>query len=235
MKLLVSVASPDEAVEAMSGGADIIDAKNPFAGSLGAVSIDVLHAISTSVGRTCPVSAALGDASDEESLATTAGAFAAAGAQFVKIGFAGIANAERARSLARAAVGATERICGVVVVAYADRDRSMTLSPADLVDVAARAGATGVLLDTFDKDGPGLRALISPDDLVAWIDSVHRRQLFAAVAGKLTAGDLGAVREAGADIAGVRGAACATGCRTGRISRESVRALREPSFVAAQL
>jgi uncharacterized protein (UPF0264 family) len=234
VRLLVSVASPEEALEALEGGADIIDAKNPSAGSLGAVTIDVLRAIFTAVHDTRPLSAALGDAGEEESVASTAAAFAAAGAEFVKIGFAGTTDLERATSLTRAAVRAIQshppapgraRRCEVVVVAYADADRSTTLSPAFLVDVAARAAASGVLLDTFDKNGPGLRALISPEALAAWIAVAHGRQLFTAVAGKLSADDLGAMRAAGADIAGVRGAACVGG-RTGRISRESVRALR---------
>ena len=44
------------------------------------------------------------------------------------------------------------------------------------------------------------------------------------MAGKLTADDLGFVRNAGADIAGVRGAACEGG-RTGRVTVEKVRLL----------
>ena len=44
MRLLVSVATPEEASAALAGGADVIDAKDPtFA--LGAVSLDILHAI----------------------------------------------------------------------------------------------------------------------------------------------------------------------------------------------
>jgi hypothetical protein len=45
-----------------------------------------------------------------------------------------------------------------------------------------------------------------------------------ALAGKLQADDLAFVRDAGADIAGVRGAAC-DGARTGRVSAEKVRQL----------
>jgi uncharacterized protein (UPF0264 family) len=41
----------------------------------------------------------------------------------------------------------------------------------------------------------------------------------------LQADDLGFVRDAGADIAGVRGAACEGG-RTGRVTADKVRALR---------
>ena len=57
----------------------------------------------------------------------------------------------------------------------------------------------------------------------------------AALAGKLTADDLAFVRDAGADIAGVRGAACERG-RAGSIVEERVRQLRtalEPVLATA--
>ena len=83
----------------------------------------------------------------------------------------------------------------------------------------------GSLLDTVDKDGPGLRTLISPQALARWVERAHDAGLLVALAGKLAAEDLAYVRDAGADIAGVRGAACEGG-RTGRVSAEKVRRLR---------
>jgi uncharacterized protein (UPF0264 family) len=47
-----------------------------------------------------------------------------------------------------------------------------------------------------------------------------------ALAGRLQLDDLDFVREAGADVAGVRGAAC-DGGRAGRINAEIVRALAD--------
>src|SRR5262249_39654673 len=70
------------------------------------------------------------------------------------------------------------------------------------------AGAAGVLLDTADKAGPGLRGLIAPRDLASWVSAAHDAGLLVALAGKLTESDLSFARDAGADIAGVRGAAC---------------------------
>jgi len=93
------------------------------------------------------------------------------------------------------------------------------------VDVAARAGATGVLLDTADKTGPGLRGLMTPSALVRWVAEAHEAGLLVALAGKLTAEDLAFVQDAGADIAGVRGAACEGG-RRGRVSIDRVALLR---------
>ena len=94
-----------------------------------------------------------------------------------------------------------------------------------MLDLAAGEGAIGVLLDTANKSGPGLRGLVSHAALTAWIAAAHDRGLLAAVAGKLTADDLLYVRDAGADIAGVRGAAC-VGDRSGVVTAERVGLLR---------
>lgn len=227
MRLLVSVASAADARAALAGGADIIDAKDPLAGALGPVSLDVFREICACVGGVRPVTAALGDAADEGAAESRAYAFAAAGAALVKIGFAGISCPDRGVALTSAAVrgAALGGESGVVVVAYADADHGSSLSHEVLVDVAARAGARGVLLDTADKHGPGLRGLLDPDALATWVTRGHAAGLIVALAGKLTAADVPHVRRAGADIAGVRGAAC-DGGRAGRVAAERVRLLR---------
>ena len=66
---------------------------------------------------------------------------------------------------------------------------------------------------------------IEPRALAAWVADAHDAGLLVALAGKLTADDLTFVRDAGADIAGVRGAAC-DGGRTGRVTADKVRLLR---------
>jgi len=254
IRLLVSVTSAEEASAALAGGADVIDAKNPLAGALGAVPVDVLREIHATVAGARLVTAAIGDAADETAIERTAGTFAAAGAALVKVGFAGIASASRIEALIRAAVrgvsagdgtwgrairpvgsglsrigppegGPHVRCRGVVAVAYADADRVASLSADAFVDVAARGGATGVLLDTADKTGPGLRELMTSTGLARWVAQAHEAGMLVALAGKLAAEDLAFVRDAGADIAGVRGAACEGG-RTGRVSSEKVGQLR---------
>ena len=232
MQLLVSVGSATEAVAALAGGADVIDAKDSLAGALGAVSVEALREIHDAVAGSRPVTAALGDATDEVRVEHDARTFAGAGATLVKVGFAGIACAERVEALTAAAVrGAAagrHGQSGVVVVAYADSDRAKSLPPDAFVTLAARAGAEGVILDTADKAGPGLRGLVSPGALAAWVADVHDAGLFVALAGRLTSADFPFVRDAGADIAGVRGAAC-DGGRRGRVTSDRVRLLREQS------
>jgi len=225
MQLLVSVSDVDEAEAALLGGAIIIDAKDPLLGALGAVSLDVFRGIHRLVGGIRPVSAALGDAADEEATEYIARSYAGAGAGFVKIGFAQPDDMPRAGALIEAAVrGARPAGGGVIAATYADH-AGASASRDELVRVAADAGATGILIDTTDKGGPGVRSLVSTETLAAWIATAHDAGLIVSVAGKLTSEDLAWARDCGADIAGVRGAACIDG-RTSRIAVENVRLLR---------
>src|SRR5436190_842748 len=147
MRLLVSVTCAAEASAALAGGADVIDAKDPLAGALGAVSVEVLHEIYAAVARQRPLTAALGDAGDEAAIERAARTCVAAGAALVKVGFAGIASAGRVATLTTAAVRGAKAVTngngGVVAVAYADADRAASLAPADLVEIAARGGREG--------------------------------------------------------------------------------------------
>jgi uncharacterized protein (UPF0264 family) len=226
MQLLVSAADGADAAAALAGGADIVDAKNPHAGALGAVSLDRLMEIHLAVGSARPVTAAIGDASDEAAVEQLSFKVAALGTSLVKVGFSGIVSSARVAALIAAAgrgvKNGSRGRSGVVAVCYADDAASV--APPALVAIAARAGARGILLDTSDKNGPGLRALVDEGALAAWVGRGHDHGLFVALAGKLTAGDLPFVRDTGADVAGVRGAACEGG-RDGRVSADRVREL----------
>lgn len=225
MALLVSVADADEAMAALEGGADIIDAKDPARGALGAVRPEVLAEIHTAVGGRAMVTAALGDATDVHRIERAAAEYSGRGASLVKIGFAGVCDARRVDALLAAAVRGCVPGSGVVAVAYADAATVGSIDAWSLVDVAARSGARGVLVDTADKLGEGLTALWSCTQILSWVAEARGWGLIAALAGKLGPDDFGIVRDAGADVIGVRGAACATE-RTSRVSADRVRILR---------
>lgn len=238
MRLLISVAGEAEAQAALDGGADIIDAKDPTHGPLGAVSTATLREIVRAVDGRLPVSAALGDATDEKAVALAARRAAAERLAYVKVGFAGIADAERVESLLFAAVQGAEMVsasAGVIAVAYADASSQnvASLSPWWLVEAAERAGAVGVLLDTAvkhlarptDGSGSGLFRVMSQAHVAAWVHHAHEADLTVAVAGGLAGSDLSVLRALGADVVGVRGAACEGGDRLGHVSRANVAAL----------
>ena len=222
MRLLVSAASAADAAAAVEGGADIVDAKDPARGALGPVSPDDFGAIAARVAGRRPVTAALGEALEPFSLETSARSYATLGASLVKVGFAGVGTLRLAHRCRGAHQGhASAR---VVLVAYADAPAAV-VSPATLLEVASSVGAAGVLLDTADKSGPRLTELVSLAWLTDWVTLAQRRSLLVCLAGRLRAEDLPLVRRCGADIAGVRGAACEGG-RAGRIDAARVRGLR---------
>jgi (5-formylfuran-3-yl)methyl phosphate synthase len=219
MRLLVSVRNASEAAAALAGGADIIDAKEPLEGALGPVTSSVFREICETVGRARPISAALGDAGDGPSIEQAAREFAGAGAAFVKIGFA---DATRLDANLAAAVRGAGVACRVIGVAYVDANVDSAL----VLDAIERANGQGILLDTVNKTGPGLRQLISPSRLAHLVSRAHAAGLLMAAAGTLAADDLTFVSDAGVDVAGVRGAACVGG-RGGRLAVERVRLLAD--------
>jgi uncharacterized protein (UPF0264 family) len=221
MQLLVSVADVREGRAALAGGADVIDAKDPRRGALGAVAPERLRAICGAVAAHRPTSAALGDALEADRVERAARVAVNAGVTYVKLGFRGTTSAARVRQLALAAVaGAGAR---VILVGYADWERVSAARPDVVLDVAGAVGAIGLLLDTGIKDA-GLFDLLPRDAVAAWVATAHAAGLLAMLAGSLTGSDLPIAREAGADIAGVRGAAC-DGGRTGPVSVVRVAAL----------
>ena len=220
MRLLVSVVDAAEARAAAAAGADIVDVKNPAEGSLGAPAPAVIAAVRAAVPAALPVSAAIGDMPNLPGTAALAALGAAhSGAAFVKVGLWGASTEADAVALLRA-VREAARDAVVVAGAYADAGacRTPPLAPELLPRVARAAGVDVCLLDTAVKDGRGLLDWLSPEALTALVDEAHELGLELALAGALRAEDLPVVRATGADIAGVRSAACAGGRRTGRRS-----------------
>jgi (5-formylfuran-3-yl)methyl phosphate synthase len=228
VKLLVSVVDADEAREAAAAGADIVDVKNPAEGSLGAPSPAVIAGVRAVVPTELPVSAAIGDMPDLPGTAALAALGAASsGASFVKVGLWGVSTEADAVALLRAVQeGAADAV--VVAAAYADARRvaHAPLAPQLLPRVACTAGVGACLLDTAVKDGRGLLDWLSPDELSSLVAEAHAAGLQVALAGALRAEDLPVVGATGADIAGVRSAACGNGRRTGPLDPARVGALR---------
>jgi (5-formylfuran-3-yl)methyl phosphate synthase len=231
MRLLVSVVDVGEAREAAAAGADIVDVKNPGEGSLGAPSPAVIEGVRAAVPAGLPVSAAIGDLPNLPGTAALAALGAArSGAAFVKVGLWGVSTEAEAVDLLRAVNDGVAVASGTVVVAaaYADARRvaHAPLAPELLPRVARAAGVGVCLLDTAVKDGRGLLDWLSPDSLTSLVADAHGAGLQMALAGALRAEDLPVVQATGADIAGVRSAACSDGRRSGPLDAARVRALR---------
>lgn len=228
MRLLVSIADPAEVGEALEGGADIVDAKDPAAGPMGAPSPPVARALRERVRAPRLTSVALGDVSDDpRSLPAIARGAAALGIDFVKVGLgAGLRPSADALGKIVEAVEATNPGTRVVAVAYADLDGSGPVGPGELAALARDAGAAGIMLDTARKDGRSLLDALDEVGLRRFVRSARRNGLWAALAGNLGPAHVDALRPLGPDVIGVRGAACRGG-RVGRVDAVLVRELAQ--------
>jgi (5-formylfuran-3-yl)methyl phosphate synthase len=229
MRLLVSVTAAEEARVAVEAGVDIVDVKNPAEGSLGAPAPAAIAQVRDALPARLPLSAAIGDLPCLPGTAALAALGAVrSGAAYVKIGLWGSATTEDAVAVLRAARDAVDGDAEVVAVTYADGARvpSRPLPPSELITAARRAGVSGCLLDTAIKDGRGLLLWLHADALAELVAEAHGAGLEMALAGELRAEDLPAVRAAGADIAGVRSAACRDGRRTAALDPERIARLR---------
>jgi len=229
MRLLVSVTDAHEARVAVEGGVDIVDVKNPAEGSLGAPRPGVIERVREAVPPERPVSAAVGDLPNLPGTAALAALGAArSGAAYVKVGLWGTSTEDGAVAVLRAVREALDDGAAVIAAAYADAKRvpSGPLPPGAVVAAARRAGVGGCMLDTALKDGRGLLDWLSPQTLAELMADGHAAGLEMALAGALRAEDLSAVRATGADIAGVRSAACRDGRRTAPLDAERIARLR---------
>jgi (5-formylfuran-3-yl)methyl phosphate synthase len=228
VRLLVSVRDPAEAVAAVGGGADLVDAKDPMQGALGALDPRGVEAVAAVLPESMSFSVALGDAGSATQVREQIGELrcgARRAAVYIKLGFGAAADARDARALLAAAVESARwhpARPAVIAVAYADTGDS----PETVLALAIGAGASGVLVDTAGKNGGSLFQHATPERLRRWVGRAHQHGLLAALAGRLDLPDIPAAVATGSDIIGIRGAACVGG-RTGRLSAELVRGFRQ--------
>ena len=221
-----------DAVDAVRGGADIIDVKNPAEGSLGAALPSLIRRIRTAVPNEVPVSAALGDIPFlPGTVAQAALGAAMAGADYVKIGLHGIKTHEQAL-LVMKSVKTTildfKPTVQVVAAAYGDYKRVGTLNPSALPEIAAAAEIDVMMVDTAVKDGQSLFEFMSENKVRELIDNSRSSGLKAALAGSLVGDTYKRAVNLKPDIVGVRGAAITDGDRTsGRVDSKLVAELKQ--------
>jgi uncharacterized protein (UPF0264 family) len=229
MRLMISVVSAEEARKAVLGGADILDVKNPAEGSLGAQYPRVIREIKDIASGKVEISAAIGDMPNLPGTAALAALGAATcGPDYIKVGLHGSRDEiEAARLIGEVERAVRELNVEVVAVGYADFERAGTLDPGCLPKVAASAGAKGLLLDTAIKDGRTLLDFWDPMKLRRFGERVHAAGLLFGVAGSLREEDMPAVLDSGAEVVGLRTAACRDNQRNGPLDPVRVRRLRE--------
>lgn len=232
MKLLISPRNAKEAREAIAGGADIIDVKNPSEGALGANYPWVIGEIKALCPRNVEVSCTIGEAPNlPASVSLAALGAASLGVDYIKVGLGGIKTPEQAVNLlqnVRRAAKQTNPNVKVVAAGYADASRIGAINPMLIPKVASDAQADVAMLDTAVKDKKNLFDHLTKAELKKFVESAHGFGLQAALAGSLRKQDLPVVYGLGADVAGLRGAACIGNDRNmGEIKKERVLELVE--------
>ena len=227
--LLVSVRDHGEASAAVAGGAAIIDVKEPSRGPLGRADAAVAAAVAAASGS-LPVTIAVGELAD--GVATVLRHVAEIARLLedkvplprgVKVGPAGLSLAGWRRSYASLLVRLPAGV-EPVAVAYADWRQASSPRPEEIAEAAVNAGGQSLLVDTFDKQGPGLFSLLGPEGVARLVATAKQQGLAVALAGRLQAAEVPAAFAAGGDVVGVRSAACG-GRRDGVVTSDSVRNL----------
>jgi len=232
LKLLISPKNEEEASEAIAGGADIIDVKNPKEGALGANFPWVIKRIREITPKNIEVSCALGDVPNlPGSISLAAFGAASLGVDYVKVGLHGLKTQKEATFLLSNVNKAAKEFNPKIKVAaagYADAERVNALDPMLIPQIASKAQVDLAMVDTAIKDGKNLFDFLPTEQIEKFVNSSHKFGLEAALAGSLRKKDLPVVYRLGADVAGLRGAACTSGDRVeGHITRKLVQELVE--------
>jgi (5-formylfuran-3-yl)methyl phosphate synthase len=230
LKLLISPINETEAQEAIHGGADIIDVKNPLEGALGANYPWVIKNIKQLIPSGVELSCTLGDVPNlPGSVSLAAYGAAVLGVDYIKVGLYGFTNPKDATYLLTQACKAAKTInpnVKVVAAGYADAEKIGTLNPTLIPKIAKTAGAHIAMLDTATKNGTTLFTYQTTPQLETFIQTTHKYGLQAALAGSLRKQDIPTIKKLGADIIGLRGAACTNNNRnSGHITKQRVKEL----------
>lgn len=212
--LLVSVRGKNDTLEAVKGGADIIDAENPGS-ALGTCYPANIHTIRKNTPKELSVSTNIGE---KQYVWSTAGQAAVgvvhAGADIVKVGLATLPF-KLAKKVMK---DVTKQVRfffkspakKMITTFFADEELRTILDPVDEgAEVSTYAKANGVLIDTFEKSsGNGLLDCLSITEIKKFVKNCHQNQQEAWVAGSITLDQIGKITAAGVDVICVRGAAC---------------------------
>ncbi len=206
MRVLVSVRSVEEALQAAAAGAHFIDLKEPGQGALGGLPLSTIRRIVAALRARhvkLPISATIGDwpMHAQAAIAAQVQAVAACGVDYVKVGIT--------RAPEAAAVLDGLGRCGlphaqIVPVLIADQGLDEALMAQALSWPFA-----GLMLDTADKKAGSLFDVMSEAAVQQFIHVVRGAGLMVGVAGALRLSHAGVLARLAPDFAGFRSAVCA--------------------------
>ena len=223
MILMVSVQNITEALEALKGGADIVDVKNLQEALVGSAHPHIVREVREAIPLTHHASVTLGVVPNQ--IGTVAMAVYTAGtlnATSVKVGFMKTeynVAVETLLACHEALNGFDTKLIGSL---FADNHLYDGLDPNYMVQLAKDGLCDGWLIDTLTKDGRNLFDFIPESELRDMVFEGKKMGMSTALSGHLRMEDLDELARINPDIVGVRGAVCSKGDREFGVYWEAV-------------
>ncbi|MFA5983304.1 MAG: (5-formylfuran-3-yl)methyl phosphate synthase [Methylococcaceae bacterium] len=216
--MLASVSNLTEALQVLAAQVDIIDLKQPAAGALGALELDVIHQIVTAVKQRCPISATIGDLPTwPDIVAPAVKNMAATQVDFIKIGFFPNgdwpATVQSLSSISHSAL---------IAVLFADCQPNF-----DILPTLKEAGFKGVMLDTANKTQGSLLDVMALSEISRFVSAAKQEQLFCGLAGSLKIKDISRLMPLQPNYLGFRGALCHLHNRTEALDSLAIKAVKK--------
>ncbi len=215
-RLLVSVRGPKEALEAVKGGALIADVEYPGS-ALGTPYPLNINAVRNKLNRNgykkIPISTNIGEEQRIRSNSCQAAlGVALAGADYIKLGFAGL-DLKAAIYLGRNLVRTIKKWFPkkkVYPAVFPEERFQISFDPLkDGPKLVKEIKSDGLLIDTYDKGiGKGLLDYYNLKELKKFVNSLHKINAEAWLAGSISKEELPGLWKTGVDVICVRGAAC---------------------------
>lgn len=210
IRVLVSVRSVAEANLVATGGAHLIDLKEPGQGALGGLPLPVIHNILAALqaqGCRLPVSATIGDVPMEalDDILQRVQAVGACGVDYVKVG---ITRTPGAAAVLDALAG-----CGLPVVPVFIADQGVDSAQWQR---ALGQGFAGVMVDTADKRAGSLFEVMTDAQLGGLVAAARSAGVMVGLAGALRLAHVDRLAALAPDFAGFRSAVC-DGDRSGAL------------------
>lgn len=223
MILMASVQNLEEALEALYGGADIVDVKNLQEALVGSAHPGIVKQVREAIPLDRHASVTLGVVPNQ--VGTVAMAVYTAGvleATSVKVGFMNTEYDQAVETLQackEALNGFETKLIGSL---FADNPLYDGLDAGHMVPLARDGQCDGFLIDTLTKDGRNLFDFMPEPQLREIVMEGKQLEMSTALSGHLRLEDLDELARINPDIVGVRGAVCQMGDRSSGVHRDAV-------------
>lgn len=220
--LLVSVRDADEACQALAGGADVIDIKEPHRGALGAADTQVWHNVRQAIPADFPLSVALGELT-EDKIAQRASLVPSI--QYAKVGLARCLDCQDWPQRWEEVLGQLPMDTERVAVGYVDHQAARAPAPQEVLRKAPAVRCRTLLLDTYTKNQGGLFDHLDDKQLALLARECRDAGIALVLAGSLQLTSIDRALACAPALVAVRGAAC-QGDRTGTVCEGLVKQLK---------